>query len=94
MGSEWQELEALKGTQAPRRDRPDVLTSDVAGYAFCGRSWWLRRQERLEAGTAAHARVGAAIGQGALLLQLVWVCVAYAAAIGAACVWMLTQAAR
>jgi len=91
---EWRELEARRADPVFRTDRPDVTASDVAAYAFCGRSWWLRRQEGFATGTRAHAQVGAAIGQHALLTRLVWVCVAYAAAIGLACVGILAQAGR
>jgi hypothetical protein len=48
-----------------RIDRPDISASEVADYAFCARSWWLRRtrgvmpdSEALRLGVVAHEAVG------------------------------------
>jgi len=87
----WRELERGRGSQAPRPDRPDVRVSDVASYAFCGRAWWLQRQERLDAGAWAHARVGAALDAWAPLRVLIWTAIGGAGVMVVVCVWLLTR---
>jgi hypothetical protein len=42
----------------PRADRPDVTASDVAGYMFCGRAWWLRRWNGMPAEAAPALKDG------------------------------------
>jgi len=89
--TEWQELEALARQPASDRpDRPDITASDVGDYTFCGRSWWLRRQQ---AGLQSHARAGLQ-STGDTLMRIVWICVAYAAAIAGVCVWLIAHVAR
>jgi len=72
----------------PRTDRPDIAASEIAEFFFCPRAWWLRRvrgitadSPRVQAGRAAHARVGAAIAQTLLLRRLIWAAIATAGAI-------------
>ncbi len=75
-------------TLGPRTDRPDIAASEIAEYAFCPRAWWLRRFRgapvetgKVQAGLAAHARVGAAIAHTLLLHRLIWVAIAVAGTI-------------
>ncbi len=69
-----------------RMDRPDIRATEVAEYAYCARSWWLKRvqgvkaeSEGLRAGTAAHEaagqRVATAVQADWLVKGLVWVLV-------------------
>ena len=90
--TEWHALDQVNRNQMPRPDRPDVTASDVAAFAFCGRSWWLRRQDRVALGIRAHRRAGARIAGGSSLLTFVWICVACAAALGVICAWLLVHA--
>jgi len=66
-----------------RVDRPDITASEVADYAFCARSWWLKRVcgveadgERLEVGLQAHEAAGALLGSAAraerVVTWLIW----------------------
>lgn len=70
----------------PRMDRPDIRATEIADYAYCARSWWLKRvqgvtaeSEGLRAGTAAHEaagqRVATAVQADQLVKGLVWILV-------------------
>lgn len=50
---------------ATRKDRPDIWASEVGDFAYCARSWWLKRVAgskaqggQLGEGMAAHGNVG------------------------------------
>jgi len=65
----------------PREDRPDIWASEVGDFAYCARSWWLRRVQRvaietpeMTAGTQAHARVGDLVAETVVLDRVVWGC--------------------
>lgn len=73
-----------------RMDRPDIRATEIADYAYCARSWWLKRvqgvtaeSEGLRAGTAAHEaagqRVATVVQADRLVTRLVWVLVALVA---------------
>lgn len=66
-----------------RMDRPDIRATEIADYAYCARSWWLKRvqgvkaeSEGLRAGTAAHEaagqRVATVVQADQLVKGLVW----------------------
>ena len=65
----------------PREDRPDIWASEVGDFAYCARSWWLRRVQRvaietpeMTAGTQAHARVGDLVAETVVLDRVVRGC--------------------
>jgi CRISPR/Cas system-associated exonuclease Cas4 (RecB family) len=66
----------------PRADRPDLGASELAGYCFCPRSWWLRRIQRVEgesgllsAGTWTHRKLGLTVAEAVAMERVVRVCV-------------------
>ena len=65
----------------PREDRPDIWASEVGDFAYCARSWWLRRVQRvaietpeMTAGTQAHARGGDLVAETVVLDRVVRGC--------------------
>ena len=65
----------------PREDRPDIWASEVGDFAYCARSWWLRRVQRvaietpeMTAGTQAHGRVGDLVAETVVLDRVVRGC--------------------
>lgn len=39
-----------------RSDRPTISASEVGDYAYCARSWWLKRVQRTQANSPATAQ--------------------------------------
>lgn len=72
-----------------RMDRPDIWATEVADYAYCARSWWLKRvqgvkadskalQGGMEAHEAAGERIATAVQADRMVKGLMWALVALA----------------
>lgn len=79
----------LWGEVGSRMDRPDIRATEVAEYAFCARSWWLKRvqgvtaeSEALQVGIEAHEaageRIATAVHADRMVKGLQWVLAALA----------------
>lgn len=88
---EWKlSQSALSKEVGSRMDRPDIRATEIADYAYCARSWWLKRvqgvtaeSEGLHAGMAAHEaagqRVATVVRVDRMVKGLVWILVALVA---------------
>ncbi len=79
----------------PREDRPDIWASEVGDFAYCARSWWLHRIQRvavktpeMSAGIQAHGLVGDRVAKTILLGRVVWACVVLALLIAGAIAYL------
>ena len=66
----------------PREDRPNIWASEVGDFAYCARSWWLRRFQRvaaktpeMAAGIQVHGLVGHRVAKAVVLERVIRACV-------------------
>jgi hypothetical protein len=72
------EMEGTRTCFVSRQDRKELSASEVGDYAFCARTWYLRRvlalqpeTDEIQAGTAAHEAAGGRIVEVVVLEWLV-----------------------
>ena len=81
MKGRWRQMERRNRAPQPRADRPDISASEIQDFAYCARSWWLRRVQRvtietpeMTAGTQTHGMVGHLVAETVVLERAVRVC--------------------